>query len=76
MRPSTVANILLENISTADIQQFLDDGQRAYRLRRSIASCPAFDNEVFRRAWKAGYYSARDGVSVQAASQTFLRELG
>jgi len=76
MNASTVANILLESISTADIQEFLEDGQRAYRLRRSITSCPAFDNEVFKRAWKAGYYSARDGVSANAAAQAFLRDLG
>jgi len=75
MRPETIVNVLTENISTADIQEFLNDGQRAYRLRKSIADCPAFDNEVFRRAWKAGYHSARQGVSPDAAIQTFLRDL-
>lgn len=45
---------------------FIEDGRRAYRLKYSINRCPAFDEEIYRRAWKLGYYSARDGVSVSA----------
>jgi hypothetical protein len=62
-------------MKTEDICEFLDAGRRAYRLRRSVRECPNFDNAVYVRAWKAGYYSARDRVSLEAAVQTFLGEL-
>jgi len=53
-----------------ELYQMVVDGQRAYRLRSPVSACPPFENEAHRRAWKAGYYSARDGVSPRVALST------
>jgi hypothetical protein len=63
------------NIRSMDLVQFVDDGQRAYRLKKSIGDCPKFDIEAYRQAWRAGFFSARDRVSVAAATRTLLKEL-
>jgi|688.fasta_scaffold521728_2 hypothetical protein len=62
-------------MKTIDLLQFIEEGQRAYRLKKSIGDCPNFDNQPYRKAWKAGYYSARYGVSAKAALETLLKEL-
>jgi hypothetical protein len=62
-------------MKTMDLVQFVDDGQRAYRLKKSINDCPDFDIYAYKQAWRAGYFSARDGVSVSAAVKTLLTEL-
>lgn len=55
-------------------RELIDDGQRNYRLRNEVNSCPKFDNPIHIAAWKTGYYSARDKVSVDAALATFIKE--
>lgn len=55
-------------------QELIDDGQRNYRLRNEVNSCPQFDKSLHIAAWKAGYYSALHNVSVNAALATFLKE--
>ena len=56
----------------AEIKQIIDDGQRAFRLKKSITDCPNFDSSIHRKAWKAGFYSAMDRVSVEAALITVI----
>lgn len=40
----------------------MEDGRRAYGLKRSINSCPPFEIEIYRRAWIAGWSMSRDGL--------------
>jgi len=53
---------------------FIDDGQRAYRLNKSINECPDFSNPEHRDLWKVGWHSARDGVSKSVAFSTHRKE--
>ena len=64
------------DMRTQDLFSFIDDGQRAYRLRRTLDDCPAFEDEVFRKAWRAGFIGATYGRSVQTILNELIRELG
>jgi len=57
------------------IRQIIDDGQRNYRLRELISYCPKFEDPIYINAWKAGYYSARDKISLDVALITFISEI-
>lgn len=62
-------------MKTSDLLQFIEDGQRAFRLRYSIRDCPNYDEVVCRKAWRAGYYSARDKLPAIVALETLAKEL-
>lgn len=47
-----------------EIEALIDDGQRAYRLGKSIGVCPKFDNPIHIKAWKLGFRSAMHRLSV------------
>lgn len=65
------------NVQTADFVQFFDEGAAAFRAKRSPESCPDFGTQTgSRKAWLAGYASARDGTDRKAALQAFINGLG
>lgn len=56
------------------LRELVDDGQRRCRLGVGINRCPNFEKDIHRRAWKAGYRSALNRVTVDAALATLLQE--
>ncbi len=54
------------------IKGIIDDGQRAYRLRKSIGDCPSFDDPVFIQAWKHGYRSSMRKFTLEKAFNDFI----
>jgi hypothetical protein len=56
------------------LRSLMDDGQRAYRLRKSIGDCPNFELDSYKSAWKAGYYTARSRVSLDVCFTTWKKE--
>jgi len=53
---------------------YIEEGRRSYRLRRSINTCQDYE-PTMKRAWRAGFYSARDGISANAALATLLKDI-
>lgn len=63
------------NVRTMDLFQFFDEGQRAYRLKRSTKDCPNFDLEIYKKAWKSGFKLALRGFGLKDGFQQFLYEI-
>ena len=57
------------------IEGIIDDGQRNYRLRNEISSCPKFANPLLIKAWKFGYKSAINKLSLKEALDQFINKL-
>jgi len=58
-----------------ELLEYIEEGQRSERLKRSMSDCPDFENPLFRKAWKAGFYSSLHKVSAQAALETLKKEI-
>ena len=56
------------------IEGIIDDGQRNYRLRNE-SSCPKFANPLLIKAWKFGYKSAINKLSLKEALDQFINQL-
>jgi len=56
------------------IEGIIDDGQRNYRLRNE-SSCPKFANPLLIKAWKFGYKSAINKLSLKEALEQFINKL-
>jgi hypothetical protein len=56
-------------------RELIDDGQRNYRLRKEVNSCPKFDSSIHSAAWKFGYYSAMHKIPLNVAVETFEEEI-
>lgn len=65
----------VNSISTIDVLSFVEDGRRAYRLKRSINSCPNFDIEVYKQAWIAGWSMTRDGLIGREYDRAWIKSL-
>lgn len=59
---NTKGSPYVNSISSMDLMHFIQDGRRAFNLKRSINSCPDFEVEAYRNAWCAGYCMMRDGL--------------
>lgn len=62
------------NTDLNTLKEIAEDGRRACRLRKYISGCPAFEDQKHIAAWKAGFRSARDGISLDAI-QTNLENI-
>ena len=58
--------------SVNEVKQIIDDGQRAYRLKKTIGACPDFDNSYYQEAWKFGYRMAMQKMSLEEAYTNFM----
>ena len=57
------------------IEDKIDDGRRNYRLGYEISSCPKFVNPLLIKAWKFGYKSAINKLSLKEALDQFINKL-
>jgi len=64
-----------EKTNLYDIKTIIDDGQRAYRLRRGIHTYPKFDNPIYIHAWKAGYRAAMHRWTTDEIFKDFIKDI-
>jgi len=57
-----------------NIKQIIDDGQRAFGLKKGINNCPNFDNPIYKEAWKAGYRSSMHKKTLHEAFNDFMKQ--
>lgn len=61
-------------VDEQSVKSLIGDGARAYRLKKGINKCPKFSPNN-RKAWLAGWYGARDEVSLHAIFETYKKEI-
>lgn len=52
----------------------LDDGMRAFRLKKPMSACPDFDNPLHKQAWKHGFRQALQRRTLNEALNCFGKE--
>jgi len=46
-------------MNIAEVKSLIEDGKRAYRLRKFISEAPAFEMNWQQEAWKSGFRAAK-----------------
>ena len=64
------------DVRTADLYEWIESGQRAFRSGKSEFDCPRFRMAIYYKAWKAGFRGAENGKTSQMVLDELIVKLG